>query len=75
MLVDGVHDGGSERASRVVGMGIPVGIKSLSGDRDGEEVLLMSLHEDGNGGNLPPRGRGWGGNPDEKFPVDIASQQ
>ena len=65
VLVDGVHDGGGERASRVAGMGIPVGIKSPSRDRDGEEVLPMSLHGDGDGdgGNLPPWGWGWGSNP------------
>ena len=45
------------------GMGIPAGIKSLSGDGDGEEVLPMSLHGDGDGGNLPPWGQGWGSNP------------
>ena len=45
------------------GMGIPAGIKFPSGDGDGEEVLPVSLHGDGDGGNLPPRGRGWGSNP------------
>jgi len=68
VLVDGVHDGGGERASRVAGMGIPAGIKSRSGDGDREEVLPMSLHGDGDGGNLPPRGRGWGGNPRRGIP-------
>ena len=38
------------------GMEIPAGIKSPSRDRDGEEVLLMSLHRDGDRENLPPQG-------------------
>ena len=56
-------------------MGIPAGIKSPSGDGDGEEVLPVSLHGDGDGdgGNFPPRGRGWGSNPDGEFSVDISS--
>ena len=69
VLVDGVHDGGGERASRVTGMGIPAGIKSPSGDGDGEEVLPMSLHGDGDGGNLPPRERRWGSNPTGNSPL------
>ncbi|CAD6252790.1 unnamed protein product [Miscanthus lutarioriparius] len=59
------------------GMRIPVGIKSPSGDRDGKEVLPVSLHGDGDGDgderNLPLRGRGWGSNPDGEFSVDISS--
>jgi len=47
-------------------MGIPAGIKSPSGDGDGEEVLPMSLHGDGE--NLPLRGRGWGSNPRRGIP-------
>jgi len=56
------------------GMRIPAGIKSPSGDENGEEVLPTSLHGNGDGGNLPPRGRGWGSNPDGEFPVDISRQ-
>jgi len=51
-------------------MGIPAGIKSPSGDGDGEEVLPMSIHGDGDGdrGNLPPRGWGWSGNTRQGIP-------
>jgi hypothetical protein len=48
-----------------------VGIKSSSGDGDGEEVLPASLHGDEDGGNLPPWGRGWGSNPRRGIPVEI----
>ena len=50
------------------GIGIPEGIKSPSWDGDGEEVLPVSLHGDGDGENLPPRGRGWGSNPRRGIP-------
>jgi hypothetical protein len=35
------------------GMGIPAGIKSLSGNGDGEEMLPATLHRDEDGGILP----------------------
>jgi len=58
-------------------MGIPAGIKSLSGDGDGEEVLPMSLHGDGDGdgGNLLPRGQDGAVTLDEEFPIDISSAE
>jgi len=49
-------------------MGILAGIKSPSGDMDGEEVLPVSLHGDGDRGNFPPRGQGWGSNPQWGIP-------
>ena len=54
-------------------MGISARIKSPSRDGDGEEMLPMSLHGDGDGGNLSLQGREWGNNPDREFPVDISS--
>ena len=63
VLVDGVHNGGGERASRVAGMGIPAGIKSPSGDGDGKEVLPVSLHGDRDVAVIP----------DGEFSVDIST--
>jgi hypothetical protein len=40
-------------------MGIPAGIKSPAGNGDGEEMSPVDVHEDGDGENSPPRGRGW----------------
>ena len=41
------------------GTGIPTGIKSPTGNGDGEEMFPVNVHGDGDGENSSPRGRGW----------------
>jgi hypothetical protein len=54
-------------------MGIPTRIKSLSGNRDGEEMFPIDVRGDGDEENLSPQGRGWWLVPDGEFSVAIFS--